>query len=87
MSAARRHRLLAGMVADLGLFKIKIIMLRRNIFLLQPAPGKLAWRNAACQEIEGRGARSSQTKRIGGISPYLRLEKVILVFLICRVAK
>ena len=87
MSAARRHRLLPGRVADLGLFKIKIIMLRRNIFLLQPAPGKLAWRNAACQEIEGRGARSSQTKRIGGILPYLRLEKVILVFLICRVAK
>ena len=62
-------------------------MLRRNTFLLQPAPGKLAWGNAAYQETDGYGARSSQTKRIGGISPYLRLEKVILVFLICRVAK
>jgi hypothetical protein len=37
---AIRHQLLAGIVADLGLFKIKIIMLRRNNFLLQPGPGQ-----------------------------------------------
>jgi hypothetical protein len=39
---AIRHQLVAGIVADLGLFKIKIIMLRRNNFLLQPGPGQ-AW--------------------------------------------